>query len=68
MKTKLFRRIGLSVVTAAAFILLSPKWLFPPAAWAAPFLLIFLIADLKAMEVVRCRGVDTICLVACVTT
>ena len=47
MKTKLFRRIGLLVITAAAFILLSPKWLFPPAAWAAPFLLILLLADLK---------------------
>ncbi|HMG90338.1 MAG TPA: nitrilase-related carbon-nitrogen hydrolase [Chryseolinea sp.] len=46
MKTKLFRRIGLLIGTSLAFMLLSPKWLFPPAAWAAPFLLIFLIADL----------------------
>src|SRR5688572_30393975 len=47
MKTKLSRRIGLLVVTAATFTLLSPKWLFPPAAWAAPFLLIFFIADFR---------------------
>jgi apolipoprotein N-acyltransferase len=47
MKTKLFRQTGLLIGTPVAFMLLSPKWLFPAAAWVAPFLLIFLIADLK---------------------
>jgi apolipoprotein N-acyltransferase len=47
MKTKLFRRTGLFIATSSAFMLLSPKWVFPIAAWVAPFLLVFLIADLK---------------------
>ncbi|HEX6889820.1 MAG TPA: hypothetical protein VF141_03990, partial [Chryseolinea sp.] len=47
MKTKLLRRTVLFIGTSLAFMLLSPKWLFPVAAWIAPFLLIFLIASLK---------------------
>ena len=47
MNKKFFRRTGLFIGTSLAFMLLSPKWLFPGAAWVAPFLLIFLIADLK---------------------
>ena len=48
MKTNfLLRRSALFVVTGFSFVLLSPKWVFPLAAWFAPFLLILLVAPCK---------------------
>lgn len=48
MKTILNLRLsGLFLLTSFTLILLSPKWLFPAAAWFAPFLIILLIAPLK---------------------
>jgi apolipoprotein N-acyltransferase len=44
MKTKLnIRLAGLWLLTVVAFTLLSPKWLFAPAAWIAPALLLYVV-------------------------
>ncbi len=37
----------LAIAAEACFILLSPKWLFPPAAWVAPALLVLFMNRLK---------------------
>jgi len=48
METKNIKhRIALAILAIACFILLSPKWLFPPAAWVAPIFLIALINQIK---------------------
>jgi apolipoprotein N-acyltransferase len=45
MNTRLIlRRSGLFLLTTITLILLSPKWVFPAAAWFAPFLIILFIA------------------------
>jgi len=51
MKTRLIlQRIGLFLLTALAWVLLSPKWLVPMSAWVAPFLLMTLIAPLRPVN------------------
>ena len=48
MNTKLNTRFGgLFLLTVIAFVLLSPKWLFAPAAWIAPALLLSLVSRVK---------------------
>jgi len=37
----------LAIAAGACFILLSPKWLFPPAAWVAPALMVLFMNRLK---------------------
>ncbi|HEX5172180.1 MAG TPA: nitrilase-related carbon-nitrogen hydrolase [Cyclobacteriaceae bacterium] len=46
MKTKFDVRIaGMWLLTTAVFILLSPKWLFAPAGWFAPALLLWFVSS-----------------------
>lgn len=47
METKFIPRIMLAFLSTVCFILLSPKWIFPGAAWVAPLVLIVLISELK---------------------
>jgi apolipoprotein N-acyltransferase len=42
--------IFLSLVALACFVLLSPKWLFPPAAWVAPALIVLVMNRLKPVR------------------
>lgn len=42
--------MALFFLTVFTFVLLSPKWVFPAAAWLAPFLLILLVAPLKSWK------------------
>lgn len=48
MKTRsVLKRVAPVLLTVVAFILLSPKWLLPPAAAIAPFLLILVVSTLR---------------------